>query len=85
MEIKIHFLAFKKIKKPNLGPILLFWTISRIKEINVSNLENLGPRNQILQPRHIGFHVMGIIFKHFLTKISFLEGELEPLKGVVDS
>ncbi|MFQ6629137.1 hypothetical protein Gotur_007195 [Gossypium turneri] len=23
-KIKIHFLVFKKIKKPNLGPILLF-------------------------------------------------------------
>ncbi|MFQ6668996.1 hypothetical protein Gotur_034422 [Gossypium turneri] len=53
-KIKIHFLVFKKIKKPNLGPILLFEAISRIKKIKISNLGNLGPRNQILQPKRIG-------------------------------
>ncbi|MFQ6660916.1 hypothetical protein Gotur_029256, partial [Gossypium turneri] len=52
-KIKIHFLVFKKIKKPNLGLILLFGAISRIKKINISNLGNLGPRNQILQPKRI--------------------------------
>ncbi|MFQ6653578.1 hypothetical protein Gotur_024904 [Gossypium turneri] len=44
-KIKIHFLVFKKIKKPNLGPILLFGAISRIKKIKNSNLGNLHPRN----------------------------------------
>ncbi|MFQ6664198.1 hypothetical protein Gotur_031384 [Gossypium turneri] len=44
-KIKIHFLVFKKIKKSNLGPILLFRAISRIKKIKISNLGNLGPRN----------------------------------------
>ncbi|MFQ6663077.1 hypothetical protein Gotur_030724, partial [Gossypium turneri] len=52
-KIKIHFLVFKKIKKPNLGPILLFGAISRIKKIKISNLGNLGPRNQILQQNRI--------------------------------
>ena len=41
-KIKIHFLVFKKIKKSNLGPILLFEEISRIKKIKISNLGNLG-------------------------------------------
>ncbi|KAK5802824.1 hypothetical protein PVK06_030449 [Gossypium arboreum] len=29
--------------------------------------------------------VVGIIFKLFLSKSSFLKGKLEPLKGVMDS
>ncbi|MFQ6652663.1 hypothetical protein Gotur_024420 [Gossypium turneri] len=53
-KIKIHFLVFKKIKKLNLGLILLFGAISRIKKIKISNLGSLGPRNRILQLMRIG-------------------------------
>ncbi|MFQ6634595.1 hypothetical protein Gotur_011750 [Gossypium turneri] len=53
-KIKIQFLVFKKIKKPNLGVILLFGAISRIKKIKILNLGNLGPRNRILQLTRIG-------------------------------
>ncbi|KAH1056706.1 hypothetical protein J1N35_034771 [Gossypium stocksii] len=55
-NIKIHFLGYKKIKKPYLGSIPSYMKIQRFKKIKIPNLGILAPTNQILELEQHGLH-----------------------------